>query len=86
MALWQGRETTGLLRGPGFLNGVWVFAFHVYKVYTWMVVPVKLLAPEEVMWVRRGKMVGKNTNILGQLANIGSSKLEANRCQYLSRC
>lgn len=32
-----------------------------------------------------GKMIGKNTNILGQLANIGSSKLEANRCQYLTR-
>lgn len=29
------------------------------------------------------KMVGKNTNNLGQLANIGSSKLEANRCQYV---
>lgn len=30
-------------------------------------------------------MVGKDTNILGQLANIGSSKLEANRCQYLEQ-
>lgn len=37
------------------------------------------------MWVRRGKMVGKDTNILGQLANIGSGKLEANRCQYLEQ-
>lgn len=30
-------------------------------------------------------MVGKDANILGQLANIGSSKLEANRCQYLEQ-
>lgn len=32
-----------------------------------------------------GKMVGKDTKILGQLANIGSSKLEANRCQYVEQ-
>lgn len=30
-------------------------------------------------------MVGKDTNILGQLANTGSSKPEANRCHYLEQ-
>lgn len=37
------------------------------------------------MWVQWGKMVGKDKNILGQLANIGRSKLEANRCQFFNK-
>lgn len=38
------------------------------------------------MWVQWGKtVVGEDKNILGQLANIGRSKLEANRCQFFNK-
>lgn len=45
------------------------------------VVPVKLSAWES----SDVGAVGKDTNILGQLANIGRRELEANRCQYLEQ-